>query len=85
MNRIGFDAPGGPYRAVEVADPDHPLFPAAVGVAARAAWYRGEFTRAPALARLAAGRVPGRNTGRIAYPADVLADLSLYDGDPAPR
>jgi hypothetical protein len=30
---------------------------------------------------LAEGRVPGRGTGRIAYPADVLADLALYEGD----
>ena len=83
MNRIGFNAPGWAYRVVEVADPDHPLFPAAVGVAARAAWVLGEFTRAPSLARLAAGRVPGPGTGYLGYPADVLADVDLYHGDAA--
>ena len=28
------------------------------------------------------GGVPGRGTGRVAYPADVLADVALYEGDP---
>jgi predicted ATPase/DNA-binding SARP family transcriptional activator len=81
MNRIGFNAPGWAYRVVEVADPDHPLFPAAVGVAARAAWVLGEFTRARSLARLATGRTPGPRTGYLGYPADVLADVGLYHRD----
>ena len=80
--RVGYESAGWAEKALEFADPNHPLFPAAVGFAARGAWNRGDFDRARALAVLAGGRVPGRNTGRIAYPADVLADLSLYDGDP---
>ena len=31
--------------------------------------------------RLRRGACPGRGTGRVAYPADVLADLALYEGD----
>ena len=30
---------------------------------------------------MAAGDVPGRGNGRVAYPGDVLADLALYEGD----
>jgi hypothetical protein len=59
------------------------LFPAAVGFAARGAWTRGEFDHARSLAELAEGRVPGRGAGRVTYPADVLADLALYEGDAA--
>ena len=73
--------PAGRNGRVELADPDHPLFPAAVGFAARGAWNRGDFARARSLAALAEGRVPGRGTGRVAYPADVLADVALYEGD----
>ena len=51
-------------------------------MAARGAWNRGEFSRARSLATLAQGDVPGRGTGRVAYPADVLADVALYEGDP---
>ncbi|MDZ4270106.1 MAG: AfsR/SARP family transcriptional regulator, partial [Mycobacterium sp.] len=53
-----------------------------VGVCARGAWNRGEFSRATSLAALARGRIPGRGAGRVAYPADVLADVALYEGDP---
>ena len=80
--RVGYESAGWAERAVDLADPDHPLFPAAVGLAARGAWNRGEFSRARSLAALAEGRVPGRGTGRVAYPADVLADVALYEGDP---
>jgi hypothetical protein len=79
--RIGYEASGWAERTLGLADPDHPLFPAAVGVAARGAWNRGEFANARSLAALAQGRVPHRGTGRIAYPADVLADVALYEGD----
>jgi hypothetical protein len=27
--------------------------------------------------------LPGRGNGRVAYPGDVLADVALYEGDPA--
>ncbi len=79
--RIGYESSGWAERTVELADPDHPLFAAAVGFAARGAWNRGEFDRARSLASLADGRVPARGNGRIAYPGDVLADLALYEGD----
>ena len=56
--------------------------PAAVGVAARGAWNRGEFARAarrsprgPGAARRAGA--PGASP----TPADVLADVALYEGD----
>ena len=80
--RVGYEAAGWAERALELASPDHPLFPAAAGFAARGAWNRGDFDRARSLAMLAEGRVPGRGTGRVAYPADVLADLALYEADP---
>ena len=83
MNRTGYRPAGWAYRVIEVADPDHALFPAAVGVAARAAWVLGEFSRARSLAQLATGRVPGPRTGYLGYPADVLADVALYAGDAA--
>ena len=79
--RIGYESSGWAERAVELADPDHPLYAAAVGFAARGAWNRGEFDRARSLASLADGRVPARGNGRVAYPGDVLADLALYEGD----
>ncbi len=44
--RIGFEASGWAERALEVADPEHPLFAAAVGFAARGAWNRGDQARA---------------------------------------
>jgi hypothetical protein len=34
-------------------------------------------------AQRAGGRRPARGNGRVAYPGDVLADLALYEGDPA--
>jgi hypothetical protein len=80
--RIGYESSGWAERAIERADPGHPLFAAAVGLAARGAWNRGDFDRARMLATLAEGRVPGRGNGRVAYPGDVLADLALYGGDP---
>jgi tetratricopeptide (TPR) repeat protein len=80
--RIGYEASDWAERAVERVDADHPLYPAAVGFAARGAWNKGEFDRARSLARLADGRPPGRGNGRVAYPGDVLADLALYEGDP---
>ena len=81
--RIGFEASGWAERALEAADPADPLFAAAVGFAARGAWNRGDHTRARTLASLAGDRLPGRGNGRVAYPGDVLADVALYEGDPA--
>jgi predicted ATPase/DNA-binding SARP family transcriptional activator len=79
--RIGYESSGWAERLVDVADAGHPLYPAAVGFAARGAWNRGDFDRARSIARLAQGRAPGRGTGRVAYPGDVIADLALYQGD----
>ena len=79
--RIGYESSGWAERTVELAQAGHPLYAAAVGFAARGAWNRGEFDRARLLARMADGRVPARGNGRVAYPADVLADLALYQGD----
>ena len=79
--RIGYESSGWAQRLVELAEPDHSLYAAAVGFAARGAWNKGEFEQARSLASLARGRVPGRGNGRVAYPGDVLADLALYEGD----
>ncbi|MFI5507136.1 BTAD domain-containing putative transcriptional regulator [Mycobacterium sp. NPDC051804] len=81
--RIGYESSGWAERVVAEADSDHPLFVAAVGFAARGAWNRSDFVAAEAMATLAQGRVPGRGNGRVAYPGDVLADVSLYRGDAA--
>ncbi|MFG1929689.1 BTAD domain-containing putative transcriptional regulator [Mycobacterium sp. NPDC048908] len=80
--RVGYEASGWAEHLIEVTDSDHPLFAATVGFAARGAWNRGDFARARALATKAHGRNPGRGTGRVGYPGDVLADLALYEGDP---
>lgn len=80
--RVGYEVSTWAERVIEIADPDDTLFPAAVGLAARGAWNRGDFDRARSLALRAKGRFPARGTGRVAYPADVLADLALYQGDP---
>lgn len=79
--RVGYESAGWAERALDLADPDHPLFAAAVGAVARAAWNRGEFRAARVQAARANGRRPGRGTGRIAYPDDVRADVDLYEGD----
>jgi predicted ATPase/DNA-binding SARP family transcriptional activator len=78
--RVGYESASWAERALDLADPGHPLFAAAVGAAARGAWNRGDFAHARSLAALAGGRVPGRGTGRVAYPGDVLADVALYEG-----
>ena len=79
--RIGYESSGWAQRLVGQAEPDHSLYAAVVGFAARGAWNKGEFEQARSLASLARGRVPGRGNGRVAYPGDVLADLALYEGD----
>lgn len=81
--RIGFEPGGWARRLLDHAPVDHPLFAAAAGYAARAAWNQADHVLARALAARADGRIPGRGTGRIAYPGDVLADVALYEGRPA--
>ena len=81
--RIGYESADWALRALDLAAEDHPLRAAAVGVAARGAWNRGELAAAAALAERARGAVPGRGSDRVAYPADVLADVALYRGDAA--
>ncbi len=77
--RVGYEPAGWAERTLSLAPHDHPLFPAVVGFAARGAWNRGDHSQARSLAALAEGRVPGQGTGRVAYPADVLADVALYE------
>lgn len=81
--RIGFESSGWAEHLIPRTDPQHLLYVAIVGYAARGAWNRGEFDHADALAGLAAGRFPGRGNGRVAYPGDVAADVALYRGDAA--
>jgi len=80
--RIGYEVGGWAERALALADPDHPLFAAVVGTAARTRWARGDFELARHLGLLADGRVPARGSARIAYPADVLADVALFQAGP---
>jgi predicted ATPase/DNA-binding SARP family transcriptional activator len=79
--RVGYESAGWAERALALAGPDHPLFAAAVGAAARGAWNSGDFARASAIATRAGASAPPRGTARIAYPGDVLADVALYEGD----
>ncbi len=79
--RVGYESAAWTERALDIAPADHPLLAAAVGAAARGAWNSGDFASARRLAARAGGRVPPRGTARIAYPADVLADVALYEGD----
>lgn len=81
--RLGYEAAAWAERALDLATPDHRLFVAAVGAAARGAWNLGDFDRARQLAERAADRVPPRGTARTGYPGDVLADIALYAGDVA--
>ena len=79
--RVGYESASWAERTLALAGPDHPLFAAAVGSAARGAWNSGDFAKARSLAARAGVRLPGRGTARIAYPGDVLADVALYEGD----
>jgi predicted ATPase/DNA-binding SARP family transcriptional activator len=81
--RIGFEASGWAERALHIVEPDHPLFAAATGFAARGAWNRADQACARELATRAQGLLPARGNGRVAYPGDVLADVALYEGDAA--
>jgi predicted ATPase/DNA-binding SARP family transcriptional activator len=82
--RVGYEAAGWAERTLELADPDHPLWPTAVGAAARSAWNRAEFDRARSLVARAEGRASPGGTSRTSYPGDVLADVQLYEGDVDP-
>ena len=61
---IASTAAGGLDQSLDLAEPSHPLFAAAVGTAARGAWGVGDFARADRLAALANGRLLGAGTGR---------------------
>lgn len=79
--RIGYEVGSWGERVVAVADPEHPLFAAVAGTAARGCWVRGDYAGARRLAALAEGRVPGFGTARVSYPEDVIADVALFEGD----
>jgi hypothetical protein len=81
--RVGYDPMDWVERAVQAADRDHPLFPAAVGTVARGYQVLGEFAHARAIIALAEGREPGAGASFMAYPRDVLADVTMNDGDPS--
>ena len=79
--RIGYESMSWTERILNIAPAGHPLYSAAVGAAARGAWNRGDFGAARSLVARVNGCAPARGTARIAYPADVLADVALYEGD----
>ncbi|KAA1249676.1 AfsR/SARP family transcriptional regulator [Mycobacterium simiae] len=79
--RIGYEMAEWAQRVIAVVEPEHPLFATAVGVAARGAWTHGDYAHARDLVALAQGRVPAPGTARVAYPADVLADVAFFAGD----
>ncbi|MEV3904005.1 BTAD domain-containing putative transcriptional regulator [Mycobacterium sp. NPDC050551] len=81
--RVGYTSMDWVDRAIESADPAHPLFAAAVGVSARGAWVLGRFSHALALAALADGHVPDRGHSYLGYPGDIPADVAVICGDPA--
>ena len=82
--RRGYEPAGWAERALQLTPPDHPLFVAAVGAAARGAWNVGDFPRARRLAALRGARSPGPGTARSGYPADVAADIELFEGSAGP-
>jgi len=81
QHRIGYEAAEWAEQMLETTAPEHPKFVAAVGSAARGAWARGDFALALRLTARADGLVPARGTARSGYPADVAADVALYQGD----
>lgn len=80
--RVGYEIADWALRALEFVELTHPLAVAAVGVAARGAWNRGDLDAARSIAARAGGRTPGRGCAHVAYPADVLVDIALTEGDP---
>ncbi|WP_286199264.1 AfsR/SARP family transcriptional regulator [Mycolicibacterium sp. ELW1] len=81
--RIGVHSGEWAETVVEIADEDHPLYSAAVGTAARAAWFAGSYDRARQLVALVPQRSASADVSYCADPADILADIALYEGDPA--
>lgn len=79
--RVGYDPMDWVERAIQAADRQHPLFPAAVGTVARGYQVLGEFAHARTIIALAEGREPAAGVSFLAYPADVLADVVMNDGD----
>ncbi|MEN4479551.1 AfsR/SARP family transcriptional regulator [Mycolicibacterium cosmeticum] len=79
--RIGYVPMDWVERAVQAADRDHPLFPAAVGTVARGYQVLGDFGHARAIIALAEGREPAPAVSYLAHPADVLADVVMNEGD----
>lgn len=79
--RVGYEVAEWAERAMAVADPQHPLYVSAVGVAARVAWNHAEFARARSLVGLANGQIPPAGSARVVYPADVIADVALFEGE----
>ncbi|CDO10837.1 AfsR/SARP family transcriptional regulator [Mycolicibacterium cosmeticum] len=79
--RIGYVPMDWVERAVQAADRDHPLFPAAVGTVARGYQVLGDFGHARAIISLAEGREPAPGVSYLAHPADVLADVVMNEGD----
>jgi predicted ATPase/DNA-binding SARP family transcriptional activator len=82
--RRGYEPADWAERALELTSPDHPLFVAALGAAARGAWNVGDFARARRLAALRGARRPGPGTARSGYPADVAVDIELVTGSAGP-
>jgi predicted ATPase/DNA-binding SARP family transcriptional activator len=82
--RVGYEAADWAERALDATPTDHPLFVAAVGAAARGAWNVGDLPRSRRLAALGGTRSPGPGTARSGYPADVAADIELYEGSAGP-
>ena len=52
-----------------------------MGAAARGAWNLGEFDHARSLAARAENRRPPPGAARTGHPADVVAEIALYEGD----
>lgn len=81
--RIGVHSGDWAEKVVQLADEDHPLYSAAVGTAARAAWFAGRYQRARQLVALAPQRSERAEIPYCTDPADILADIALHEGDPA--
>ena len=80
--RIGYEAAGWAEQLLGLADHEHPLFPAAVGLAARGGLESRRVR--PGASRWRRWRRGGCRCvvpGASAYPGDVLADVALYRGD----
>ena len=93
--RVGYESAGWAERVVDLANPDHPLFPAAVGISARGAWNRGDNRPGSVAGGSCEGtgsaswhrprRVPGRRAGRrwLCIEGDAHAALTHYEAEEA--